>query len=57
VTSPLTHPRPLDALNRVLSSVESVRNGRAACGLLATFAATGLAFLLAPEERDKSGAP
>lgn len=48
--SPLTESlplRPLDALNRVLSSVESVRNGRAVYALLATFAAAGLLLAMA----------
>ena len=48
--SPLTESlplRPLDALNRVLGSVESVRNGRAVYALLATFAAAGLLLAMA----------
>lgn len=40
-------PGPLDALNRVLSSVDSVRNGRALYALLATFAAAGLLLAVA----------
>ena len=40
--------RPLDALNRVLGSVDSVRNGRAVYALLATLATAGL--LLAAAE-------
>ena len=35
-------PRPLDALNCVLASVDAVRNGGAMYALLATFAAAGL---------------
>jgi hypothetical protein len=42
MTMPLPAPRPLEALNRALGRVESVRNGRAVCALLATFAAAGL---------------
>ena len=41
-------PRPLDALNCVLASVDAVRNGGAMYALLATFAAAGL--LLAMSE-------
>jgi hypothetical protein len=41
--SPLRPPqRPLDALNRVLGSVEAIRNGRALYALLTAFAAAGL---------------
>ena len=39
--------RRLDALNRVLGSVDSVRNGRAVYALLATFAAAGLLLAMA----------
>jgi hypothetical protein len=39
--------RPLEALNRILGSVESVRNGRAVYALLATFASAGLLLALA----------
>ena len=39
--------RPLDALNPVLGSVESVRNGRALYALLATFASAGLLLAMA----------
>jgi len=39
--------RPLDALNRVLSSVDSVRNGRAVYALLATLATAGLLLAVA----------
>jgi hypothetical protein len=42
----LTH-RPLDALNRVLASVDAVRNGGAVYALLATFAAAGLLLAMA----------
>ncbi len=40
-------PRPLDALNRVLASVDAVRNGGAVYALLATFAAAGLLLAMA----------
>jgi len=47
----MNHPthgaRPLEALNRVLGSVDSVRNGRAVYALLATFAAAGLLLAMA----------
>lgn len=39
--------RPLDALARVLASVDAVRNGRALFVLLATFAAAGLLLAMA----------
>lgn len=39
--------RPLDALNRVLASVDAVRNGSAVYALLATFAAAGLLLAMA----------
>ncbi len=39
--------RPLDALNRVLGSVEAIRNGRALYALLAAFAAAGLLLAMA----------
>lgn len=39
--------RPLDALNRVLGSVDSVRNGRAVYALLATLATAGLLLAVA----------
>ena len=39
--------RRLEALNRVLGSVDSVRNGRAVYALLATFAAAGLLLAMA----------
>jgi len=39
--------RPLDALNRVLTSVDAVRNGGAVYTLLATFAAAGLLLAMA----------
>jgi hypothetical protein len=39
--------RPLDALNRVLGSVEAIRNGRALYALLTAFAAAGLLLAMA----------
>ena len=69
VLVPATALRSLDALNRVLASVESVRNGGAVDALLATFAAAGLllpalvylrgtcSVYLAFEERDDAAAP
>lgn len=39
--------RPLDALNRVLGSIQAVRNGRAVFVLLAAFAAAGLLLAMA----------
>jgi len=47
--------RPLDALNRVLSSVESVRNGRALYALLATFASAGLLLAMAESALARGG--
>src|SRR4051794_36031025 len=44
--SPLP-PRPLDALNSILSSVDSVRNGVALGVLLGTFSAAGLLLAMA----------
>jgi hypothetical protein len=57
MTTPLSHPRPLDALNRVLSSVESVRNGRAVYALLATFAAAGLLLAMAESALARGAVP
>ncbi len=39
--------RPLEALNRVLASVDAVRNGAAVYALLATFASAGLLLAMA----------
>ena len=47
--------RPLDALNRVLGSVESVRNGRALYALLATFASAGLLLAMAESALARGG--
>ena len=47
--------RPLDALNRVLGSVESVRNGRALYALLATFAGAGLLLAMAESALARGG--
>jgi hypothetical protein len=47
MTAPALPAAPLEALNRVLGSVESVRNGRALYTLLATFAAAGLLLAMA----------
>lgn len=45
VVAPIS--RPLDALNRVLGSVEAIRNGRALYALLVAFAAAGLLLAMA----------
>lgn len=56
-TDPATAPRPLDALNRVLASVEAVRNGGAIYALLATFAAAGLLLAMAESALARGAAP
>lgn len=49
--------RPLDALDRVLASVESVRNGGAVYALLATFAAAGLLLAMAESALARGALP
>ena len=54
---PMTVPddRPLDALNRVLGSLQAVRNGRAVFVLLAAFAGAGLLLAMASSALARGG--